>query len=163
MASHKSSTHSTIYFWKPEQDDGYLGNWYPSPFTVGSLTFHNSEHYFMWKKVMLFEPEMEAKILATSNPKTMKAIGQAVKNYDDTVWNNERYKIMVEALMHKFSQNVDLKKRLMETGTSELVEASPLDRIWGIGITKADALIGKKRNGQNLLGKALMEVRDKMK
>ena len=158
-----SSTQSIIYFWKPEQEDGYLGNWYVSPFTVDGKLFHNSEHYFMWKKVMLFEPAQEAKILATSNPKIMNDIGQKIKNYNDTIWNNERYKVMVEALMHKFGQNEDLRKRLLATGKCELVEASPFDRIWGIGITKADALTGVKSKGQNLLGKALMEVRGKFK
>ncbi len=163
MSSNKSLTQSIIYFWKPEQDDGYLGNWYTAPFTIEGKLFHNSEHYFMWKKVMLFEPTQEDKILVATDSKTMKDIGQKIKNYDDAIWSAERYKIMVESLMHKFSQNEDLKKRLLATGTCDLVEASPFDKIWGIGITKSQALAGVKGKGQNLLGKALMEVRNKMK
>jgi ribA/ribD-fused uncharacterized protein len=148
-----------IYFWKPHQNNGYLGNWYPSPFTVDSKNFLNSEHYFMWKKVMLFEPTREAEILSATDPKTMKDIGQSVKNYDDKIWDEKRYEIMKEALFHKFSQNPKLLNKLLWTGDAQLVEASPVDRIWGIGITDVEALMDKPWRGQNLLGKALMETR----
>jgi len=150
-----------IYFWKPHQNDGYLGNWYHSPFTVDNKNFLNSEHYFMWKKVMLFEPTREAEILATTDPKTMKAVGQSVKNYNDEIWSEKRYEVMKEALFHKFSQNPKLLKSLMWTGEAQLVEASPVDRIWGIGITAVEALMDKPWRGQNLLGKALMETRER--
>ena len=168
----------SIFFWKPHQNDGYLGNWYPSPFTVDSKNFINSEHYFMWKKVMLFEPTREAEILSATDPKTMKDIGrraeellllqarqcrldrsQSVKNYDDKIWDEKRYEIMKEALFHKFSQNPKLLNNLLWTGDAQLVEASPFDRIWGIGITAVEALMDKPWRGQNLLGKALMETR----
>jgi ribA/ribD-fused uncharacterized protein len=151
----------SIYFWKPHQNDGYLGNWYPSPFTVDNKNFLNSEHYFMWKKVMLFEPTREAEILAAVDPKTMKAVGQSVKNYNDEIWSEKRYEVMKEALFHKFSQNPKLLKSLMWTGEAQLVEASPVDRIWGIGITVVEALMDKPWRGQNLLGKALMETRER--
>lgn len=153
----------SIYFWKPHQNDGYLSNWYPSPFTVEDKHFVNSEHYFMWKKVMLFEPELEQLILSTKDPKEMKAIGQKVKNYNDHEWSAVRYDIMKEALYYKFSQNPKLLNNLMWTGDSVIVEASPFDRVWGIGITAVEALMDKPWKGQNLLGKALIEVRGMFK
>ena len=152
----------SIFFWKPHQNDGYLGNWYPSPFTVDSKRFLNSEHYFMWKKVMLFEPSREEEILAATDPKIMKDIGQSVKNYDDEVWSEKRYEIMKEALFHKFSKNQILLDKLRWTGNAQLVEASPYDRIWGIGITEVEELMDKPWKGHNLLGKALMEIRTKL-
>ena len=152
-----------IYFWKPHQNDGYLSNWYPSPMIVDGHSFVNSEHYFMWKKVMLFEPELEPIILAATDPKEMKAIGQKVKNYDDDLWDSKRYDIMKEALYHKFSQNPRLLNNLMWTGDSGIIEASPIDRIWGIGITAVEALMDKPWRGQNLLGKALIETRTRFK
>ena len=153
----------SIYFWKPYQNDGYLSNWYPSPFTVDGKHFVNSEHYFMWKKVMLFEPELEQLILSTKDPKEMKSIGQKVKNYNNSEWSAVRYEIMKEALFHKFSQNPKLLNNLMWTGNSGIIEASPSDRVWGIGITAVEALMDKPWKGQNLLGKALIETRTRFK
>jgi len=149
----------SIYFWKPHQNDGYLSNWYKSPFTVEGKNFINSEHYFMWRKVMLFEPELEKLILSTTDPKEMKAIGQKVKNYNYKEWSDKRYEIMKEALFHKFSQNPKLRYQLLATGNSGIVEASPFDRIWGIGISAVDALMNKPWKGQNLLGISLIETR----
>ena len=153
----------TIYFWKPNQANGWLGNWYPSPFTVDGKKFVNSEHYFMWKKVIMFQPELEETILKMTDPKDMKYLGGKVKNYDNSKWGSVRYEIMKAAVTEKFKQTPELKARLLSTGSARLVEASPYDKIWGIGMNAE-----KARNsnniflGQNLLGKVLMEVRDAM-
>ena len=81
--------------------------------------------------------------------------------YDDKIWDEKRYEIMKEALFHKFSQNSKLLNNLLWTGNAQLVEASPYDRIWGIGITAVEALMDKPWRGHNLLGKALMETRER--
>lgn len=153
-----------IYFWKPNQANGWLGNWFSSPFTVDGKNFVNSEHYFMWKKILMFQPELEDTILKMTNPKDMKYLGGKVKNYDDVIWGSARYGIMKAAVTEKFKQSPELKAQLLSTGNAILVEASPYDRIWGIGMNAQQARNSKDGFlGQNLLGKVLMEVRDELK
>ena len=152
-----------IYFWKPRDNNGYLSNWYYSPFQKHGIRFLNSEQYFMWRKQQLFDPSntiLEGEILLTNNPKVMKDFGRKVKNFDQKLWDNEKYEIMREALMEKFSQNYKLKKLLINTGKKILVEASPYDRVWGIGLNERNARRKFPWNGDNLLGKALMDVRE---
>ena len=151
-----------IYFWKTNEKYGFLSNWYESPFVKDGIKFLNSEQYFMWKKQQLFDPlnkSLEKKIIETNNPKTMKDLGRLVKNFNQTVWDKEKYDIMKAALIEKFSQNQDLKKALLDTKDVVLVEASPYDKIWGIGINEKDAINNKPWKGENLLGEALMEIR----
>jgi len=143
-------TENTIYFWRPHEEYGYLGNWFTSYFTVGGKTFCNSEQYFMWKKQQLFDPDnkvLENKILTSVSPKSIKGYGRKVQNFDEEVWGENKYEFMKEAVMHKFSQNEDLLHQLLSTDGSNLVEASPYDRIWGIGINRSDAEKGKKWKG----------------
>ena len=150
-----------IYFWKPTQPNGFLGNWYDSPFDKDGIHFINNEQYFMWAKQQLFDPNnklLEKKILETNNPKDMKDFGRLVKNFNQTVWDEKKYDIMKTGLIEKFSQNPDLKIKLKETKNAILVEASPYDKIWGIGLDYKEAET-KPWKGENLLGKALMEVR----
>ena len=152
-----------IYFWKPAENNGYLGNWYNSPFIKNGIHFINNEQYFMWEKQQLFDPTnvlLEKKILEATNSAVIKKLGRFVKNFNQTVWDTEKYDIMKRGLIEKFSQNIHLKKALLDTNNAILVEASPYDTIWGIGLNETDAKI-KKWRGENLLGKALMEVRTK--
>jgi ribA/ribD-fused uncharacterized protein len=152
---------SIIYFWKPTESNGYLGNWYRSPFTINNIEFINNEQYFMWRKQQLFDPRnlsLEKKILETNNPKIMKDLGRDVGNFNQRVWDKEKYEIMKTGLIQKFSQNANLKELLKKTGNAILVEASPYDTIWGIGLNEKEAKL-KSWRGENLLGKALMEVR----
>jgi len=149
----------SIYFYKPYNNDGYLNNLYPSPFTVDGINFINVEQYFVWKKVMLFDPEFEPLILSTKDPKEMKKIALSVKNYKDAEWLAKRYDIMKEGLYYKFSQNPVLQNKLMWTGNSGIVNADPKELIWGIGITAVEALMNVPWRGENLLGEALIEVR----
>lgn len=159
------NTPEIIYFWRPHESNGWLGNWYPSEFISDGKRFINSEHYFMWRKVMMFEPGLEQVILGVDDPKKMKDIGQSVKNYDDGVWSAARYDVMKTALYEKFTQNPLLLAKLLGTGSALLVEASPYDRIWGIGLDMAAASKGGLElwRGQNLLGKALMETRARLR
>ena len=160
-------TNKHIFFWGE-----FPSNWHPCHFTVKhdgkELEFFNSEQYFMWMKAITFNDEETAeKILKKGkNPKTAKALGREVKNYDNTVWDSVRYGIMVDANYYKYTQNEELKKLLLnpELDGKHYVEASPYDRIWGIGCDETTALDDESNwNGQNLLGKALDEVRDKIK
>jgi ribA/ribD-fused uncharacterized protein len=153
----------SIYFSTPNHNDGYLNNLYPCPFTVEGRQFLNSEHYFMWKKVMMFEPELEQLILSTKDAKEMKKIALNIKNYKDAEWISKRYDIMKEALYHKFSQNPKLLNNLLWTGNSVIVYADSKDKIWGIGITAVEALMNVPWEGENLLGEALIETRSRFK
>ena len=139
-------------------------NWYYSDIIINDQKFNCVEQYFMWRKLKLFEPSnrnLELQLLDTKNPAEMKRIGGHVKNYNEIIWNNERYDIMKEGLYAKFIQNDILKRKLLDTNDFILVEASPYDSIWGIGMTSAVAskVSQNQWKGKNLLGIALMEVR----
>jgi ribA/ribD-fused uncharacterized protein len=153
---------SYIFFWKPNEKNGFLGNWCYSPFTKNNIHFINNEQYFMWSKQQLFDPtniSLENEILKTNNPKRIKDLGRLVKNFNEKVWDEKKYDIMKSGLLEKFSQNLELKHQLIDTKDSILVEASPYDKIWGIGLDEKDAKI-KIWKGENLLGNALMDIRD---
>ena len=160
-------TEKCVYFWGE-----FPSNWHPCRFTVDrdgrELEFFNSEQYFMYEKAVVFGDEETAeKILQKGkNPKTAKQLGRQVKNYDDNVWKQVRYQIMVYANMHKYLQNKDLRELLLnpELDGKKWVEASPLDGIWGIKCDEATAKDDESNwNGENLLGKALNEVRGILK
>jgi ribA/ribD-fused uncharacterized protein len=119
----------------------------------------------MWMKAITFGDEATALriLMEGKNPKMAKTLGRLVKNYDDKKWNEVRYKIMVDANYYKYSQSEELKELLLnpEFNGKHFVEASPLDGIWGIKCGETEALDDKSNwNGQNLLGKALDEVRE---
>lgn len=150
------------FFWNNRSP---FSNWYPSVFIWNGIRFTSSEQYMMFRKALLFgELDIADQILATDNPAKQKDLGRKVKNYDDDKWAAVRFDIMVEGLYEKFNQNPQLKKALLDTEGTELVEASPNDRIWGIGLTENDprALLEETWLGQNLLGKVLDEVRDRL-
>ncbi|KAJ3336268.1 hypothetical protein HDU93_003176 [Gonapodya sp. JEL0774] len=104
-------------------------------------------------------------ILAATKPGAVKSLGRKVTPYDDDVWSRERYQVVVRGNLAKFSQNIALKEFLLATGEKILVEASPLDRIWGIGLAKTAPEADKPSQwkGLNLLGFALMEVRERLR
>ena len=162
-----------IFFWRPHEEYGFLGQWYPSPFTTQSplspsetVTFPNCETYMMFHKAILFDDaEVAQEILeAGEDPKMVKALGRKVKGFDATIWDERKFGIVVDGNREKFGQNGDLRELLVKTEGRELIEASPLDRIWGIGFGKTNAMKmqNKRRWGKNLLGKALMQVRDEL-
>ena len=152
-----------IYFFREDGPNGYLSNFYETIFEKDGRTFKNSEQAFMFEKCKTFDPnnkQMLQAILSEENPKKVKQLGRRVKNYDELVWQNVRYRIMVDILRCKFEYNSKIRKSLLETGTRQLYEASPYDDIWGIGIGKKEAQVtNPEKFGKNLLGKALMEVR----
>jgi len=154
-----------LFFWKPDPEhaNSCLSQWWPSPFEVDGLTFDSAEHYMMWGKATLFGDERTAeRILAASTPKQAKDLGQQVRNFDQATWDAHRTEIVVAGNVHKFRQHDDLRAFLLGTGDRVLVEASPLDRIWGIGLREDDprAEDPAQWRGLNLLGFALGDVRN---
>lgn len=153
---------SVICFHNPDEENGYLSNWYLSDFTVDEIAFSSMEQYMMYQKAIVFDDkEIAEYILATSDVAEIKALGRNVSNYDDTVWSGVRQIIIYRGLLEKFRQNKELEHQLLETGDAVLAECAVRDRIWGIGLNMRDndRLDIKKWKGQNLLGFALMEVR----
>lgn len=154
-----------ITFHNPDEENGYLSNWYLSDFTVGDLKYTSMEQYMMHQKSLLFHDEsIAAQILATDDVADIKQLGRKVSGYIDNVWNGLRQIIIFEGLMAKYSQNPELGEKLKATGNAILAEAAVNDRIWGIGLSMKDPkrLEPKQWNGQNLMGYATMLVREKL-
>lgn len=125
------------------------------------VTFPSAEHWMMVQKALLFkDAEMARKILEVPDDMgAVKALGRKVKNFNEATWVSARKGIVLEGNLHKFRQNKELKAKLLATGTKRIVEASPRDRIWGIGYGAKNALKNRERWGLNLLGLALEETR----
>lgn len=142
-----------------------FSQWWKCSFEIEGVTYSCTEQYMMAEKARLFgDEEMLEKILEARHPKEMKAYGRAVKSFEQQLWEQQRYDIVKRGNVAKFTQNQDLGQVLMNTKQRILVEASPRDRIWGIGMGKSnpDAENPMKWRGQNLLGFALTEVRDQL-
>ena len=140
-----------------------LSQWYPCEFVVDGVTYTSAEQYMMAEKSKLFgDKEIRTQILNTSDPRKCKALGRKVKNFNKDLWNQNKIQIVSKGNQEKFMQNDVLKQFLLSTGDKVLVEASPTDRIWGIGLGKnnPDALDPAKWRGKNLLGFSLMNVRE---
>jgi ribA/ribD-fused uncharacterized protein len=141
---------------------GFMSQWDPTGFKVGSLWFPTAEHWMMWSKARCFEDHATAeRILAASHPKEAKELGRKVRYFDENVWMGRRYDIVRTGNLLKFSQNPLSRKSLFATGNKILVEASPHDRVWGVGRGAEDPRAYKPGlwDGSNLLGFALMSVR----
>ena len=154
-----------ICFHNPDEDNGYLSNWYPSSFTVDGVAFSSMEQFMMYRKAICFGDEaVAAQILSTSDVAKIKSLGRQVSNYDESMWNGIRQIVVYEGLLAKFSQNEELKGKLKATENAVLAECAVKDCIWGIGLSMKDPdrLNKAKWNGQNLLGYALMMVRERL-
>lgn len=156
-----------IPFWKAGDPYGFLSNWYPSSFTVDGTTFETSEHYLMYQKAILFDDIATGiLILSASNPAAVKRLGRQVSNFNQRVWDENKFDIMCKGLYHKFSQNHTLLEKLLNTNNAILVETSPFDRVRGIGLAATDEFHcpdPKDWRGENLLGEALMETRARLR
>jgi len=154
-------TDTHIYFW-----DGFLSNFYICELKENGIVYNSSECYFMAKKAETFKDfDSLDKILLAKTPYKQKSLGKKIKAFDEKIWEEVRFQIMVDGLALKFGQNQDLKKMLLDTSCKVLVEGSPYDKIWGVGIHYLDDSILDENNwnGLNLLGKALMIVRESIK
>lgn len=138
-----------------------FSNFYPSQFEYKGYHLNNSEQAFMLEKAIMFDKNKIPFILAAKSPAEVKKLGRAVQNFNPKVWDENRYQIMVDILKAKFA-NPTLKQILVGTDNLELVEGSPYDAIWGVKLDwKSDEILDRRNwHGRNLLGKALMEVRE---
>lgn len=146
-------------------DKSCLSQWWMCPFVVDGTEYSCAEQYMMAEKAMLFgDGEMLAAIMQAKHPKEMKAFGRAVRSFDKDVWDAQCYGIVKRGSLAKFAQNPQLGEYLKSTKNRILVEASPRDRIWGIGMGQSnpDAENPVKWRGRNLLGFALTEARDEL-
>lgn len=156
-----------LYFWGHRPAHGGVGawclsQWWPVAFTEDGHTFATAEHYMMAHKAWLFgDHDTAARILDAAHPGEAKRLGRAVRTFDETVWNARRFDIVVRGNVAKFGQHPDLREFLLGTRNRVLVEASPLDRIWGIGLAADDERAASPTTwlGLNLLGFALMAAR----
>lgn len=152
-------TDTMVLFWQPP---AVFGQWTPSPFTVDGVDYGCAEQYMMAAKARLFgDHQTLAKILATTSPREHKALGRQVAGFVSETWERECLAIVVAGNRAKFSQNPDMRAALLATGDKLLVEASPLDKVWGVGLRADDPRIHDRSQwrGTNLLGEALMIVR----
>lgn len=152
-----------ICFHNPNEENGYLSNWYASNFAYKGVNFSSVEQFMMYQKAICFEDKVIAsEILSTNDVAIIKELGRRVSGYDENYWNGVRQIIVYEGLYAKFSQNMELRELLKETGNAILAECAVKDRIWGIGLSMKDPdrLERAKWKGQNLLGYALMMVRE---
>ncbi len=142
-----------------------FSQWYRCSFEVDGRRFNCAEQFMMHGKALLFDDaETAAKILTADHPRDHKALGRKVKGFDDTAWKRERETIVMTGNRAKFTQNAELKRQLLATKGTTLVEASPYDKIWGIGLGAEDprAQDPTQWKGQNLLGKILTALRDEL-
>jgi ribA/ribD-fused uncharacterized protein len=161
-----------LHFWghRPRPDGrigaSCLSQWWPSPFTVDGVTYGTAEHWMMAGKARLFgDADAERRVLAAGHPSLAKKAGRLVRDFDEAVWERERFRIVVEGSVHKFAAHAELGAFLLGTGDRVMVEASPVDRVWGIGLAAGDEAAGdpERWRGPNLLGFALMEARERLR
>lgn len=156
-------TGTMVLFWQPP---AVFGQWTESVFAVDGVIYGCAEQFMMAEKARLFGDEAtRAKILASSSPREHKALGRTVTGFDHATWEAACLDIVVRGNLAKFAQNPSLLATLLATGDKLLVEASPLDKIWGVGLRADDPRIHDRANwrGQNLLGEALMRVRTELR
>jgi len=168
----RGATIKYIFFWghtgKVGHDVGkhVFSQWYDAPFVVDGVEYKTAEHWMMAHKAKVFQDdEIFKKIVEATKPGEVKELGRKVKNFDESVWNEAKYDVVKRGNLHKFSQHEKIKDFLLNTGDRVLVEASPVDSIWGIGLAEDAKQIENPHTwkGLNLLGFALMEVRDALR
>lgn len=151
-------TDKYVFFW-----GGTFSQWFPSKFEIDGVEYVTAEQYMMAMKAKTFgDTDAQRRIMETENPRMQKAIGREVKNFDPVKWSEVAQQFVYEANMAKFTENIEMYNELMSTGDREIVEASPEDRIWGIGLHASDPRCLDKSQwlGTNLLGIVLMRVRE---
>lgn len=157
-----------LFFWghRPNRDGsvgaGCLSQWWPAEFTVDGARYPTAEHWMMAEKARLFrDSAAEERVLAASTPGEAKKVGRGVRGFDEAAWREHRFDIVARGSVHKFDQHPDLRSYLLASAGRVLVEASPRDRVWGIGMGAGNEHAGNPAQwrGTNLLGFALMRAR----
>lgn len=166
-AVHHSPTHLFYYGYELQLHESRFQNWYPSVFSDPkdpSIRFPTMEHYIMWRKATAMGDTSTAeKVLLAATPKEANRLGREVKGYNSKRWREMVDQVAEDGSWLKFSQIDECRSALLETGDKVLAEGSPLDRNWGIGF-RGDEADGKEDEwGQNIAGKALMRVRERLR
>ncbi|WP_277559809.1 NADAR family protein [Acinetobacter beijerinckii] len=160
-----------LYFWGHTSkqtnhvDKSCFSQWFPSPFKQNGVEYLTAEHYMMTQKAKLFnDDEIFNQLLKVKHPNEAKQLGRKIQHYDEQLWQKKRFDIVVQANLVKFSHYSELGDFLLATHDRILVEASPVDKIWGIGMAQDHEHIQEPSQwqGLNLLGFALMQVRSKL-
>ncbi|MDR2026062.1 MAG: NADAR family protein [Prevotellaceae bacterium] len=155
-----------VFFWNTDKINlsvGCFSQWQKAYFKADGYEYCCAEQYMMGQKALIFnDSESFEKILSANHPKTIKELGRKVKNFDGNEWDKIKYKIVLNGNFYKFTQNKEMMEILISTGKKILVEASPFDKIWGVGLDEKNEKIYNPNywEGENLLGFALMELRD---
>lgn len=152
-----------VCFHNPNEENGYLSNWYPACFTADGVEFSSMEQFMMYRKAVLFNDDrIAAKILNTEDCSEIKALGRLVSGYEEHDWNGVRQIIVYQGLFAKFFQNQDLKEQLKKTGDDLLAECAVKDRIWGVGLSMKDPdrLDRTKWKGQNNLNRKAVCIKE---
>lgn len=164
----KGEPQKFLFFWghRPSKDGSIskscFSQWFESPFEVEGITYETAEHWMMVKKAELFEDEeIKAEILTAKSAAEAKKLGRKVRNFKPETWDAHKFEFVVAGNQHKFEQHPEMSEFLLNTNNRILVEASPYDKIWGIGMAQDHKNILRPDcwEGENLLGFALMEVR----
>jgi ribA/ribD-fused uncharacterized protein len=160
------ATENVVGFFHEYGPNGWFSNWYPAVFTVDGVTYLNAEQYLMHQKALCCgDTATAAKVMENPDPKTVKLLGRAITPYDDAKWAAVRQEVIYRGLLAKFGQNSGLKHQLLVTGDALIAECSPNDRIWGIGLPLDDPRCQDPAQwqGESILGRALMRVRDTLR
>ena len=159
-------TKNYVFFWKLGGPNEWFANWYPCSFTLEGIRYVSTEQYMMAKKALLFNDlDVYRQIMATDDPEEAKALGKLVKGFVPAAWDACKREIVYNGNLAKFTQDPKLAATLLQTGVCTLAEASPHDKIWGIGLSADDpaALDPSRWKGESLLGGILMEIREQLK
>ena len=157
-----------LFFWGHTQKDNNiidkscLSQWFHSRFEIDNICYPTAEHYMMAEKARLFDLSMLEQILEAKTTKEVKSLGRKVKNFDEKIWNEKSFDIVFKGNLAKFSQNSNLKDFLLSTSKWIIVEASPYDKVWGIGMLEnhEHASSPLRWRGLNKLGFVLTEIRE---
>lgn len=157
-----------VFFWSHRPGKNGItasccSQWYSASFVVDGQYYRTAEHFMMAEKAALFgDRATRERVLHAPNPGAAKALGRKVRGFDEAIWLDQRFSVVMRANEAKFAQNPELGIFLKQTGTRVIAEASPVDRIWGIGLAQDDESANNPNlwPGLNLLGFALMQVRD---
>ena len=166
----KGKLFNYTFFWGHRQkseesvDKSCFSQWFPQGFSLDEVYYPTAEHYMMAEKARLFDASMVDQILKAKTTKEVKALGREVKNFNDKEWSSKSFDIVVKGNLAKFTQHKELQAFLLSTSDKVIVEASPYDKVWGIGMLQDDEKAAKplEWRGLNKLGFALMVVRDRL-
>lgn len=160
MSRSNSQSERFLFFYR---DASPFSQWYPASFELEGQQFTSAEQYMMYGKAQLFgDRDIAARILQADHPRQQKALGRQIQRFDDELWNREAKNIVYRGNHAKFTQNPELLLVLLATAGQTLVEASPTDRIWGIGLSEDDPRIHQRATwrGTNWLGEVLTQLRE---